>query len=77
MIVARMAMSDLESKESLLWWQKAGLQYSRMGYGGHIPTRHMVKLPGNPRWRRVYCACNGNAATCYVTDKEGNWIVID
>lgn len=34
------------------------------GYGGKIPTRHMVQYAG--RWRRVYVMCYGNAGTAYV-----------
>jgi len=56
---------------------KAGLQYTRSGYGRKIPTATMVKLPGGKRWRRVYCCCWSNAGTCYVEADGGrSWIVI-
>jgi len=75
-ITKSIALEDLESKVELLPWQKAGLQYTASGYGKKIPTSYMVKLPGSPRWRRVYCCTFSNAGTCYVPDKDGNWTVI-
>lgn len=68
-------LSDLESRESLLPWQRLGLQYTRSGYGPKIPTTHMVKLPGDARWRRVYCCIWSNNGTCYVM-RRGERIVI-
>ena len=52
------------ARTSLLWWQAQGRQYTASGYGGRIPTSTMVQVDG--RWRRVYCACYGNAGTCYI-----------
>jgi len=75
-ILACHYLEDLEHKESLLPWQKHGLQYTASGYGRKIPTRHMVKLPGSKRWRRVYVCQLSNAGTAYVPDKDGNWTVI-
>lgn len=75
-ITASHNLTDLEHKEAPLWWHLKGLQFSASGYGSRIPTRHMVKLPGSPRWRRVYCCIWSNAGTCYVADKAGNWTVI-
>ncbi len=76
MIIARHSLADLKSKDVPLRHHLAGLQYTRSGYGGKIPTARMVQLPGSPRWRRVYCACYGNGATCYVLSGK-DWIVID
>jgi hypothetical protein len=74
-IVARYPLEDLEHKTELLPWQKVGLQYTASGYGRKIPTSTMAKLPGSPRWRRVYLCIFSNIGTCYVT--AGNdWIVI-
>ena len=53
-------------KVELLWHQKLGLQYTATGYGGKIPTRYKIKLFGNPRWYRVYCAIFSNAGTLYI-----------
>ena len=75
-ILAQHFLNDLEHKQEWLWWQLKGLTYTRTGYGRKIPTIHMVKLPGSPRWRRVYCCIFSNAGTCYVEDKDKNWIVI-
>ena len=75
-IVARYAIEDLEHKTELTAWQRAGLQYTATGYGKKIPTTRMVKLPGSNRWRRVYCCIYSNIGTCYVEDKNGDWIVI-
>lgn len=75
-ITAHFELTDLEHKQALLPWQAAGLQYTRSGYGSRIPTSHMVKLPGSPRWRRVYCCIWSNSGTCYVPDRTGNWTVI-
>jgi len=74
MILQRLSLSDLEWKEVLLPWQKLGLSYTTTGYGRRIPTTKMVRLNG--RWRRIYCCCYSNSGTCYVSDKNGNWIVI-
>jgi hypothetical protein len=41
------------------------------GYGNKLPTPYMVQFAG--RWRRVYAACFGNAATLYI-GKPGEWI---
>lgn len=76
MIITRYNLEDLEHKEEPLEWQRRGLTYTASGYGRKIPTTRMVKLPGNPRWRRVYCCIYSNIGTCYVTHKDG-WIVIN
>jgi hypothetical protein len=75
-IIARHQLASLESKIDLLPWQRAGLSYTASGYGRKIPTRHLVRLPGSPKWRRVYCCIFSNSGTCYVPDKQGNWTVI-
>jgi hypothetical protein len=47
------------------------------GYGSRIPSRYMVKLPGEKRWRRVYTCCWSNIGTSYVEINGGkDWIVI-
>ena len=74
-IVAHHDLEALESKREPLWWQLQGLSYTASGYGRKIPTVHMVRLPGSPRWRRVYCCIYSNAGTCYVTQGK-DWIVI-
>lgn len=74
-IVATHAIESLESKDSPMPHHRAGLSYTRSGYGKKIPTTKMVKLPGSPRWRRVYCCIFSNAGTCYVP-KGNDWIVI-
>lgn len=68
-------LSNLEHKEELLWWHKQGLSYTASGYGRKIPTIHMVRLPGDKRWRRVYCCIYSNAGTTYVI-KNGEWVII-
>lgn len=75
MILATYNLEDLEHKVELLWWQKLGLSFTASGYGRKIPTRHMVKLPGVNRWRRVYCCIFSNIGTCYVDQPDG-WVVI-
>ena len=76
MIVATHYLEDLESKDAPLWWHLKGLSYTASGYGRKIPTRHMVRLPGASRWRRVYCCIYSNVGTCYVTAPNRDWIVI-
>jgi hypothetical protein len=76
-IVANYVLNDIEHKLEPLWWQLRGLTYTRTGYGRKIPTSYMVKLPGGKRWRRVYCCQFSNAGTCYVEDKDKNWVCID
>ena len=75
-IIAEHHVSDLESKDSPLEHHRLGLMYTATGYGRKIPTTRMVRLPGNPRWRRVYCCIYSNAGTCYVTAGK-DWIVIE
>jgi hypothetical protein len=41
------------------------------GYGAKLPTPYMVKRFG--KWRRVYAACYGNAASHYI-GKPGAWL---
>jgi hypothetical protein len=74
-IIASHYIEDLESKEEPLPHHVAGLSYTATGYGRKIPTSRMVRLPGSPRWRRVYCCIYSNIGTCYVTS-GGDWIVI-
>ena len=40
------------------------------GYGGKIPTRHMIRYAG--RWRRVYVMCYSNSGTAYVIVNGAN-----
>lgn len=72
---------EVPSKEAPMWWHLAGKTYTKTGYGRRIPTRHMVQLPGSPRWRRVYCYIFSNSGTCFVdgpkdADGKRQWIVI-
>lgn len=62
---------EVEYKIAEMPWQKAGLTYTATGYGPRIPSRYMVKFEG--RWRRVYIACYGNAASHYIGPRK-NWI---
>lgn len=57
--------------ESPLGFHKRGLSYTATGYGARIPTTYMVKWQG--RWRRVYAACYGNAASTYI-GKANAWL---
>ena len=43
------------------------------GYGAKLPTPYLVKWAG--KWRRVYAACYGNAASHYI-GKPGAWLAI-
>lgn len=74
-ILKTLNIEDLESKDDLLPHHQAGRQYTATGYGRKIPTTRMVRLPGSPRWRRVYCCIYSNIGTCYVT-AGSDWIVI-
>ena len=76
MIITSTPLHELESKDAPLWWHLRGLSYTASGYGRKIPTRHMVKLPGSNRWRRVYCCIYSNIGTCYV-EVPGGWHCID
>lgn len=73
--ISEHCIEDLESKVELLWWQKKGLSYTASGYGSKIPTSRMVKLPGDKRWRRVYCTVFSNAGTCWVQTKNGRVLI--
>lgn len=43
------------------------------GYGGAIPTAHMVRYAG--RWRRVYVMVYGNGTTPYIKVRGVNTIL--
>lgn len=75
-IVEHCDLSDLEKKDAPMPHHEMGLSYTASGYGRKIPTRMMVKIPGSPRWRRVYCAIFSNIGTLYVL-KRKDWIVIN
>lgn len=71
-IVGRSDISDLEHKEDF-----SNVLIGRDGYGSRRhPSRWMVKLPGNPAWRRVYVCCISNAGTAYVEIGK-NWHIIE
>ena len=57
--------------EAPLAHHKRGLSYTATGYGNRIPTVYMVQWQG--RWRRVYAACYGNAASTYI-GKANAWL---
>jgi hypothetical protein len=44
------------------------------GYGGKVPTAHMIEYLGT--WRRVYVMAYGNGSTPYVLVK-GDVVVLD
>lgn len=44
---------------------------TQTGYGSKLPTPYMVQWEG--RWRRVYAACYGNAASHYI-GRPGAWL---
>ena len=46
---------------------------SRTGYGRKMPQRY--KVWHNRKWKRVYAACYGNAATLYILKGE-EWIIV-
>lgn len=43
------------------------------GYGGKIPTSHMIRYAG--RWRRVYVMCYSNSGTAYVIVNGANLVL--
>jgi len=61
-------LCEVDSKQSLLKWQAAGLSFTVSGYGKRIPTPTMVRYQG--KWRRVYVCCFSNSGTAYI----GKWI---
>lgn len=69
-------LSEIEHKVKLLWWQEKGLQYTRSGFGGKIPTPMMVRLPDCKIWRRVYMMIYSNLGTCYIM-KNNKRIIIE
>ena len=52
------------TRRVFLPWQKAGLSYTRTGYGPRIPTVNQVWYGG--RWRRVYVCIWSNSGTCFI-----------
>ena len=63
------AMSEVEHKITPI--PRKG--QTRSGYGRRLPTRYLVRLPGERRWRRVLAICYSNAATLYV-DTPAGWV---
>ncbi len=49
---------------------KAGLQYTKSGYGAKIPTTWMIILAGSKIRRRVYCMIYSNSGSCYFMYKK-------
>lgn len=77
MIIAHTDINDLEHKWAPMSHHMMGLQYTRSGYGSRIPLPWLVRLPGSPVWRRVYCCVYSNAGTAYVQVNKGkDWHVI-
>ena len=64
-----------ETQDRPLWWQVQGLSYTASGYGARIPTSKVVRLEGETRFRRVYCAIYSNIGTCYVRVRGSKLIV--
>lgn len=62
---------NVDVMEAPLSHHKRGLSYTATGYGNRIPTVYMVKWQG--KWRRVYAACYGNAASTYI-GKPKAWL---
>ena len=75
-IVQRIDIDTLEQKDEPLWHHKANRSQTASGYGNKLSTRMMVRLPGSPRWRRVYYCIHSNIGTRYVTAPCGGWIVL-
>jgi hypothetical protein len=69
-----MMTEAVEAKESPLWWQERGLQFTASGYGARIPTRHLVRYNG--RWRRVYCCVYSNSGACYIGKSLRDGIIV-
>ena len=67
------ATVEVDVKESPLWWQEKGLQFTASGYGSRIPTRYMVRF--KDKWRRVYAICYSNCATFYIGKASDKTIV--
>lgn len=63
------------AKVDLMWWQEKGLHQTATGYGRKLLTRYKVYYNG--RWRRVYCCCISNSGTCYLTQPNGGWLIVD
>lgn len=67
MIATRHDGTEQVLTESLLPWQRAGLQFTPSGYGSKIPTRYVTKN-SKGRTVRVYATCISNAASCWFMD---------
>lgn len=54
-------------KEEMMHHHKAGVTFTRTGYGSKIPTVYKVQYNG--RWYRVYSICYSNVSTEYILVK--------
>jgi len=72
-IVGRISLYDLPAADKRRTEVPRSGQ-TQSGYGKRIPTQHMIRHNG--KWRRVYCCIYSNIGTCYITDKNGDWIVV-
>ena len=61
-------ITEKDLVESLLDWQKRGLQETASGYGKKLTTRYKVKYQS--RMRRVYAICYSNLASYYIIVKK-------
>ena len=50
--------------DSVTWWQKKGLSFTRSGYGSKIPTAWKVRH--NKRLKRVYCIVWSNTGSLFI-----------
>lgn len=58
-----------EKKQSMLPWQRAGLQQTASGYGKRLTSSYMLRIQGERVWRRIYVVCYSNAGSAYVVIK--------
>lgn len=59
--------------ERPLAWQKAGLTWTRTGYGAKIATTKAVYIFG--RMYRIYCTIYSNVGTCWI-NYQGRKVII-
>lgn len=49
--------------------------YSRSGYGSHVPTGYMVRYKN--KWRRVYCYIFSNSGTLFIGESIRNKHIVE
>lgn len=67
----RLSINDCDTRET----KAPAYGRNASGYGTKVPTRWMVRVHGDSRWRRVYVTIYSNVGTTWIQWKGGRVVV--